>query len=518
MSIHKFINMDRLTINMIANFFGRGWSALMGIVFIPLYINFMGIESYGLVGFFTTLQAVFAILNLGLSTTLNRELARFSVTAEKSQAMRDLVRTLEVVYWGLALSIGALVVGLSPFLARSWVNADTLPAEVTQKSLLLMGLVMAFQLPMDFYSGGLLGLQKQILYNVLNVAWSTLRFAGAAMALHFISPTIITFFEWQIMVSIISTGLMATALWRSLPPSDQRAKFRISAWNSVSRFAMGISGISITVLFLAQLDKIILSKILSLEFFGYYTLAWTVANGLTIITGSVFTAMFPVFSQHVASANTEELKRLYHRGCQLVSVLILPAAILVAFFAKDLLGIWIRDSSTVTNTYPLVRLLIIGTALNSLMNLPYALQLAYSWTSLVFYTNIISIIILVPALVVTTLYFGGIGAASVWIALNSGYVLIQVHIMHRRLLRGGQWRWYFEDVGYPMTATLSVISLGHFLIRDRMPFSILLVNLTILFAFALMSAVFAAPQIRAWFLSAIERWIKVFCKNLGKAI
>ena len=55
--------------NLIANFVGRGWVALMGIAFIPLYIKFMGIESYGLVGFFTTFQAVFALLDLGLTTT-----------------------------------------------------------------------------------------------------------------------------------------------------------------------------------------------------------------------------------------------------------------------------------------------------------------------------------------------------------------------------------------------------------------------------------------------------------------
>src|SRR5215216_3771623 len=101
--------------NLIANFLGRGWAALMGIVFIPLYIKFMGIESYGLVGFFTTLQAVFALLDLGLTTTLNREIARYSALAEKSQDMRDLVRTLEIIYWALAFFIGAVVITLSPF-------------------------------------------------------------------------------------------------------------------------------------------------------------------------------------------------------------------------------------------------------------------------------------------------------------------------------------------------------------------------------------------------------------------
>ena len=495
--------MSQIKRNLIANFVGRGWAALMGIAFIPLYIKFMGIESYGLVGFFTTLQAVFALLDLGLTTTLNREIARYSALAERSQDMRDLVRTLETIYWGLAFSIGAMVLMLSPFIAQGWVKAGALSVGVVEKSVLLMGLALAFQWPLGFYSGGLLGLQRQVLFNILNAVWYTLRFAGGALALWLISPTILVFFEWQILVSAVSTGLMAAALWRSLPASHERARFRVSIWHSVWRFAAGISGISVTVLLLTQLDKIILSKMLSLELFGYYTLAWTVSNGLTTLTGSVFTVVFPIFSRQVALADMEGLKQLYHRSCQLMSVLILPVAILVALFAPEILAIWIQNPVTVANTHFLVSLLIIGTALNGLMTLPYGLQLAHGWTSLAFYTNVTSVIILIPLLVFVSLRYGALGAAAVWIALNGGYVLIQLQIMHWQLLKGEQWRWYFEDVGLPMVAAFSVIGMGRLLIHTLTPLPIAMVSLIFLYAFALTSAALAAPQIRFWVFGKI---------------
>ncbi len=44
----------------------------MSLAFIPLYIKFLGIEAYGIIGFFTTLQAMFTLLDLGLGYTLNR--------------------------------------------------------------------------------------------------------------------------------------------------------------------------------------------------------------------------------------------------------------------------------------------------------------------------------------------------------------------------------------------------------------------------------------------------------------
>ena len=85
----------------------------MSLAFVPLYIKFMGIESYGIVGIFASLQAIFSLLDMGLSTTLNRELARLSAIPSREQEMRDLLRTLEIIYWGLAVVVGIAVAGLS---------------------------------------------------------------------------------------------------------------------------------------------------------------------------------------------------------------------------------------------------------------------------------------------------------------------------------------------------------------------------------------------------------------------
>jgi O-antigen/teichoic acid export membrane protein len=371
-----------------------------------------------------------------------------------------------------------------------------------------MGFVLTFQWPLGFYAGGLLGLQKQVLCNLLNIIWSTLRFAGGVLVLWLISPTILAFFEWQIVVSVVSTALMALALWRSLPAGGGQARFRIPIWHSIWRFAAGMSGISAVTLFLTHLDKIILSKMLSLELFGYYTLAWTVANGLTIVSSSVFTVLFPIFSQQVAVADREGLKHLYHRSCQLLSVLILPAAILGALFAQEILSAWTRSPATVDNTHLLVSLLIIGTALNGLMHLPYALQLAHGWTSLAFYTNVISVVLVIPILVIVTPSYGTLGAAVIWIALNSSYVLIQLQIMHQRLLKREQWRWYFEDVGLPLLAAFSVVGIGRLLIHDGMPLPLILLSLGIIFIMAVTFAAFAAPQIRIWVFEKLKLGVK----------
>ncbi len=495
--------MQRLRHNILANYAGNALGALLAIVLVPLYIRFMGIEAYGLVGVFGTLGATVALLDMGLSQTLNRELARLSASFGDAQKMRDLVRTLEVVYWAVALLIGATALVLAPFIAEDWVQAESLPISTVRQAVTLMGLIMTVQWPISLYSGGLRGMQQQITLNVINVGTAVARGIGAILILWLISPTIQAFFIWQAFTSAVQTLILAVALWRGLPSALSPASFHLDLLKSVWRFAAGMSGISVLSLILTQLDKVILSKALSLEMFGYYTLASTVASNLLVVAYPVNYAVFPRFSQLVSQGDEDSLKRLYHLSCQFASVLVLPAAIILSLFASEILLLWTGDATTVANAAPLVSLLVIGTALNGLMGLPYLLQLAYGWTRLTLYTNLVAIILMVPLMLGLTSLYGARGGAVVWVILNSGYVLIELPLMHRRLLRGEQWSWYFEDVGLPMVGSLCVAALGKWILRADMPPLGTFFVLALIALLSLGAAAMLAPKLR---VQIFEQW------------
>jgi len=187
---------ERVTIlkrNIAANFAGSLLQALMALLFIPLYIKFLGIEAYGLIGLFMTMQALFMLLDMGLGATVNREMARLSVLPGKAQEMRDLVRSLEVIYWCIAAFIGVAVMVLSSFIAGYWVRPKQLSPEVIRQAILIMGLAIAFQWPVSFYSGGLMGLQRQVLLNIVNTVVAAIRWCGAVLVLWLVSPTIYAF-------------------------------------------------------------------------------------------------------------------------------------------------------------------------------------------------------------------------------------------------------------------------------------------------------------------------------------
>src|SRR6266403_3735277 len=150
---------------LLANFAGSGWSTLVQLICVPLYIKFLGIEAFGLIGFYLMFQAMLQILDLGVSPTVNREMARYSVQWDKADEARDLVRTLEVGYWLIGVAIGALVLAAAPVIAAHWIKASAISVRAVSHAVMIMGVLSIFQWPLSFYQGALMGLRRQVLFN-----------------------------------------------------------------------------------------------------------------------------------------------------------------------------------------------------------------------------------------------------------------------------------------------------------------------------------------------------------------
>jgi len=162
----------------------------------------------------------------------------------------------------------------------------------------------------------------------------------------------------------------------------------------------------------------------------------------------------------VSKNNNSQLIEEYHRGSLLMSLAILPIGIFLAFFSKEVLAIWTSNSELTNQTFLLVSLLVIGNTLNGIVHLPYALQLAHGWTKLAIYQNLVAVVVLCPTIYWASITWGAAGAASSWIVLNLGYLLVGNQIMHSRLLVKEKFKWYLNDVLVPLSVVITVCALG----------------------------------------------------------
>jgi O-antigen/teichoic acid export membrane protein len=457
----------------------------------------MGIEAYGLVGLFVTLQALLPVLDLGLSLALSREIPRLTARPGGEAEARDLVRTLELFYWAAALVLGLLAFALGPLVARHWLNSEQLPEGVVANAVCLMGLAVAARFPFALYSGVMLGMQRQVVFNALAAGMATVQWVGALVALLLASPTLSTFFSWQIAANALQTVCAGLLLWRLLG-RGRAARARASALAGVWRFSAGLAGVTALALALGHMDKLILSRMLPLEAFGYYSLAAVVASAISLAIWPIFLAVLPRLTQLVSLGEDKAVVDLYHAASQLAAVAVWPVAVVVALFSREILTLWAGDPVITENTHRLVSLLTVGAALNAVVHLPYALQLAHGWTRFALCQNAVALALLAPCLVWAAGRYGAEGAAVALIVVNLGYVLVSVPLMHTWLLREQRRAWYLRDIGLPLAGALAGALPLRWLMSGQRSAALTLALVLAAAVATLVVSASAAPLTRQW--------------------
>ena len=320
-----------LKLDIVANYLGQAWSALMGLAFVPMYIKYLGIEAYGLIGIFAVLNAWFSLLDLGMTPTLGREMARFTGGSQSVESIRDLLRSIELITFFITLVIVVAFGFSADWVATSWLRSITLPRHDISQSVAIMGLVGALRFVETIYRSSILGLQRQVLFNFVNSILATLRGLGALVILGWISSSIQVFFLWQGFLSIITVIIFAAITYSSLPPIRRRARFSIEALREVCRFMVGMLGITFLALLLIHVDKVMLIKLLNLREYGYYALACAVAGVVYMLVTPITQAVYPRMCELRASVNDRLINQAFHLSAQLVTICAGSFSILLIF-------------------------------------------------------------------------------------------------------------------------------------------------------------------------------------------
>lgn len=485
---------------------GRAWGFISVFLFVPLYLKFLGVESYGLVGFYSTLLGVLAFADMGFSATINREMARLSVQKDPANEMRDLLRTYELTYLCISLALAILIYVAAPLIATRWLRFEELhPTEVTA-AIRVMGIAIAFQLPSSLYIGGLMGLQRQVRANSLQIFWGVYRGCGTVVVLWLVSPTIFYFAWWQLIANGVYCFLARRSLWRALTYSaiNLPAQFRWQVYSKTGRYASGMAGMAIVSILLTQIDKLAVSKMLPLEMLGYYSLAGSLAIIPLILASPIASAVFPRLVELVALGEREQLSKLYHRTCEMVAIAIIPASLIITLFTNDFIRLWTGSAAVADQTWLVASLLLSGYLLQAITLVPYYLALAHGSIKLNLQIGITSVFLITPLLIYLIMKYGVVGAGLSWVIMNICTFPPYMYFLHRKFLPGGLIRWSMQSLCIPLLVTLPCVLLGYFYISSINSIALKLLLISLVWALTVIAIAVSTPSIRNNFKKTIN--------------
>lgn len=438
-----------LKLNIAANYASQLYVTLVGIVLIPIYLVRMGTEAYGLVGFFAMLQVLFNLLDFGLAPTIARETARYQGGAISPVEYRRLYRSLSIVFAFIAVPGGAILFGMADIVAKHWLNVKNLQHDQVLYSLQIMAVSVALRWMGGLYRGVISGSEKLVWLSGFNAMFVTLRFVGVLVSMSIWGYTATVFFLHQLVVALLELAfLLAKCL--VLLPRTQIANERIG-WSfrpiqPLLGFALTIAFTSSVWVLITQIDKLILSGILPLAEYGYFTIAVLVAGGITIITGPISSALLPRLARLHAEGEHDAIIRIYNDATQLTTVIAGSVAVTLFFGSESLLFAWTGSREVTEATAPILRLYAVGNGFLALSAFPFYLQYARGNLRFHLIGNIVMLIALVPVIIVVSMKAGAIGAGWVWAVSNTLYLIVWTGYVHHKLEPGLHWRWIVSNL------------------------------------------------------------------------
>jgi O-antigen/teichoic acid export membrane protein len=442
----------------IANLSGRLSGALVSTIFIPLYLRLIGPEGYGIVGLNVVLINIFLFLDGGVLLTLNREMARLSSTTSNVPQMRRILSAATAIMMILACLAATILWFAAPWIASRWLNVHTLSPQSVVLSIRLIGFVVAEQLIISLCQGALFGLHRQVAVNVVLIMATTLRAVGVLAVLRYISATPSAFFFWYALISLLQIVALRLLVARDIPFTRSVVWPRIESIKELLRHSAGVGGVALLSLLLSQIDKILVSRVLPLQDFGYYMVGVSVAQVPLMIAIPIAAAVFPRLAQ-LASNDKKGAQRLFHASARIIAALVVPIGFTLIFFGHELIFAWTGRIVVTQHVAPIAGILAMANSINGILQISYYHEMAHARTRLIICFNIFAVIFLVPGIMILAHRYGGPGAASCWLALNLSYLFVAVPIIMWRSLGRDVARFYTVDLLPSIVITLLVTGL-----------------------------------------------------------
>jgi O-antigen/teichoic acid export membrane protein len=328
--------------NIFTNLVSGGVLTILTVIVTPIQINILGMDGYGVVGFIATLQMAFTAFDFGLSSTVARELARDSSLNKRDS--NHLLQTATAVYWCIAIIMGLTIAIFSGDIARRWFDAGSLDPLLLEQSVLIIAVYLALRWPVALYVGVLTGLQRMDWLNAVKVSVFSIRLIGGVAVLliwRSLSPYLI----WTALNALLEVVAYSYVCRRVHPTMPLFPKVIFPALRRVWRFSASMNVLAILSVLIIQFDRLVISKLLTLEELGFYTLAYTAANVVVAIIAAFSSATFPWFAAANSQDDTTVLKYRYIMATRALLYITGIVCSNFIFFGRPLLAIWVSPEA-----------------------------------------------------------------------------------------------------------------------------------------------------------------------------
>ncbi len=409
-------NAERLTSapllarNTLWNILGEVAPLVVTVFAIPILLNRLGVDRYGVLSLAWVVVGYFGVFDLGLGRAATKFIAD-ALGAGDEKSIPGVIWTSLLLMVALGICGGVAMGALSPWMIHRLLDV---PKPLQAESVIAFYLLAA-SLPVVISSSSLLGalaaLQRFDLLTGLRISqgWYSLLAPLAVLPFsHSLAWIVAVLVAGRVagwIASLILCLMVMPDLGKDLSPRRALIAplFSFGGWITLTNLAGPV---------MAYFDRFLIGSMLSVAAVAYYSVPQQLAGKLLIVPASLSGVLFPAFSSTLRE-NAGRAIQMFERGAKCVFLVLFPSALIAATLAPEILTMWLGPQFA-GNASSVLRWLVVGVFVNGLAYLPFTLIQAANRPDLTGKLHIAELPFYFILLFWLLPTYGIVGAAFVW--------------------------------------------------------------------------------------------------------
>jgi O-antigen/teichoic acid export membrane protein len=373
--------------------------SIASLLLIPLIINKVGVDDFGVFSVLLGFILVLSTLDLGA----NRAVTKFGCDwIEDNKGFAALFYSLILtLMFGVFLAVGLFLC----------------------KDIIILNLF-------DEVSGARLGeIRQTIIYFAISAPFMVsipslnafLEYCGKFKTVSFIkvpsqislllfiyifSDDFQTAFFYILLIKVLHFGALVVV---SISMVELKINFDKEAFSELFRFNVWLSADNLISPFLAYAERFVISSLISVSVVAYFTTNYDLVSKILLLTGSMMTVIFPMLNRF----NNQEKVKLYSKSINLMLIVLTPVVLGIILISNFLLEFWV-NSEFAENSYMTLNILAVGAFFLALSNVPFSALHSKGKTKTTTVIHIVELLFYYPTLFFLIRKFGVNGAALTW--------------------------------------------------------------------------------------------------------
>lgn len=338
--------LKRIIINGVSVFGSRAVTMLVSIVSLPLTINYLGSERFGMMETMVSLIAIMNFADLGLGFGLQNRVAELAHSDEKN----SLHKAISSVFTALLLTSSILTILFIYFYSKiSWSSIFNIKSEIAltevNPSVFIFFVCFIVQIPFSIVQKLQTGFQESYKSEIWRSAGNL---CGLVMLLWVVKISLgVPFIILAIYGSntlFLIVNFLHQFLWKRKDLFPNPSEFDREIFTKLYKDGLIFFGLQMAYIVLVSSDRIIISQFLGASSVAIYSVGFRLATLLATPVDAFAMPLLPAFNDATANNDTEWIKKVLSKGFKYVLLLSSTFAVILVLGGNFILKIWVGDT------------------------------------------------------------------------------------------------------------------------------------------------------------------------------